>query len=451
MHTESKAPFLGRITGSASVDTLVRVGLEKQHGLSPDSRMRVTQDFLATTDDELSAQTGDLVYKLFDENEWVYVISEQGQEGFIPLICVSPTKEASLSSGAQSSSKHKIKQSSSRRKTIDSMLAEEGSDASMGSRENIEDIPGNNVKVDVPPPKPARGLHLDIPDVIGGNQHHHRHHYHPQDQQQQQHSKAQQNSRLSPAESGPETQKAITPLNSHSRTVSTNKKQEQRISLSSSVSGGDCTVDGLQRYHRNGNSSNIPQETPLTSSQTSLSSDPITEVRTFSRKPREKLLVIFPFEAWDEGDMSVDRGEVVTALNAEDPLWTLVRKLNGQEGFVPAAFTCNYPEDLPGGIGVASVNDAQHGNQHKRKPNYHDVRDLLTLRSFIAQSADDISVERGEQVFADLANQIERDWLWVYAPSTGKYGYIPRDNVVHADGTSIPKESEIRNLTQRPP
>ena len=52
--------------------------------------------------------------------------------------------------------------------------------------------------------------------------------------------------------------------------------------------------------------------------------------------------------------MSVDRGEVVTALNTEDPLWTMVRKLNGQEGFVPAAFTCNYPDDLPGGIGSGS-------------------------------------------------------------------------------------------------
>ena len=75
----------------------------------------------------------------------------------------------------------------------------------------------------------------------------------------------------------------------------------------------------------------------------------------------------------------------------------------------------------------------------------------MTLRQFTAQSADDISVEGGEQVFADLANQIEREWLWVYAPSTGKYGYIPRDNVVHADRTPIPKDSEIRNFAQRPP
>ena len=93
----------------------------------------------------------------------------------------------------------------------------------------------------------------------------------------------------------------------------------------------------------------------------------------------------------------------------------------------------------------------QRGSQQTKKPNYHDVRDLVTLRDFTAQSADDISVMGGEQVFADLANQIEREWLWVYAPSTGKYGYIPRDNVVHADRSPIPTESELRNFSQKSP
>ncbi|RUS91546.1 hypothetical protein EGW08_000661, partial [Elysia chlorotica] len=349
-------------------------------------------DFLATTDDELSAQTGDIVYKLFDDNEWVYVISEQGLEGFIPLICVSLLKDTSLNQEPKDSFKRKTKQSSLQlpQRTNDSMLAEEGSDASDGSRNTMTRVPQPKETDVVAPPKPARGLTLDIPD---------------------------------------------------------------RINTSSSVSGEHNAVEATpQRNQRNSTSSHtFQQKTHLTSSQTSLSSDPITEVRTFSRKPRGKLLVIFPFEAWDEGDMSVDRGEVVTALNTEDPLWTMVRKLNGQEGFVPAAFTCNYPEDLPGAIGTGADNKSQRGDQQTKKPNYHDVRDLVTLRDFTAQSADDISVMVGEQVFADLANQIEREWLWVYAPSTGKYGYIPRDNVVHADRSPIPTELELRKFAQRPP
>lgn len=44
---------MGRITGSASIETLVRVGIEKEHGLSPDSKMVVLHDFAPYVDDEL--------------------------------------------------------------------------------------------------------------------------------------------------------------------------------------------------------------------------------------------------------------------------------------------------------------------------------------------------------------------------------------------------------------
>lgn len=47
------SPGMGRITGSASIETLVRVGIEKEHGLSPDSKMVVLHDFAPCVDDEL--------------------------------------------------------------------------------------------------------------------------------------------------------------------------------------------------------------------------------------------------------------------------------------------------------------------------------------------------------------------------------------------------------------
>jgi hypothetical protein len=48
---------MGRLTGSASVDTLVRVGLEKQHGLTPESRMTVLDDFQVITHTHTHART----------------------------------------------------------------------------------------------------------------------------------------------------------------------------------------------------------------------------------------------------------------------------------------------------------------------------------------------------------------------------------------------------------
>lgn len=82
---------LGRITGSSSIETLVRVGIEKEHGLSPDSKMVVLHDFTPCVDDELEVKRGQVVNILYRENDWVYVIGEDTrQEGFIPYSYCAP-------------------------------------------------------------------------------------------------------------------------------------------------------------------------------------------------------------------------------------------------------------------------------------------------------------------------------------------------------------------------
>lgn len=82
---------MGRITGSASIETLVRVGIEKEHGLSPDSKMVVLHDFTPCVDDELEVKRGQIVNILYRENDWVYVIGQDTrQEGFIPHSYCAP-------------------------------------------------------------------------------------------------------------------------------------------------------------------------------------------------------------------------------------------------------------------------------------------------------------------------------------------------------------------------
>lgn len=51
---------MGRITGSASIETLVRVGIEKENGLSPDSKMIILHDFTPCVDDELDVKRGNV-------------------------------------------------------------------------------------------------------------------------------------------------------------------------------------------------------------------------------------------------------------------------------------------------------------------------------------------------------------------------------------------------------
>lgn len=55
-----RPPGMGRITGSASIETLVRVGIEKENGLSPDSKMIVLHDFTPCVDDELEVKQGNV-------------------------------------------------------------------------------------------------------------------------------------------------------------------------------------------------------------------------------------------------------------------------------------------------------------------------------------------------------------------------------------------------------
>ncbi|OWF42996.1 SH3 domain-containing protein Dlish-like [Mizuhopecten yessoensis] len=95
-------PFVdlpGRITGSDSIDTLQRVGLEKDSGLSPKSKVRVITDFQPCVDEEVAVKRGDEVYLLYKENDWAYVIKRNGEEGFIPyLYCTRLFGPESISS-----------------------------------------------------------------------------------------------------------------------------------------------------------------------------------------------------------------------------------------------------------------------------------------------------------------------------------------------------------------
>lgn len=90
---DGRAPTLGRITGSSSIETLVRVGLEKEnHGIGSETKMIVLHDFAPCVDDELEVKRGQIVNVLYQENDWVYVIAENNNnaEGFIPFSYCTP-------------------------------------------------------------------------------------------------------------------------------------------------------------------------------------------------------------------------------------------------------------------------------------------------------------------------------------------------------------------------
>lgn len=100
----TSSAIFGRITGSDSVDTLVRVGLEKQHGLPPNAKMVVLQDFNPQAAKEIAVNRGQEVFELYRENDWCYVITVDGREGFVPQsFCLGVTSSPNVQSKTKDS------------------------------------------------------------------------------------------------------------------------------------------------------------------------------------------------------------------------------------------------------------------------------------------------------------------------------------------------------------
>ena len=63
-----------------------------------------------------------------------------------------------------------------------------------------------------------------------------------------------------------------------------------------------------------------------------------TESSIFCKEMGAELTVLFNYEARQENDVSVCKGDIVILLNDEDPEWVWVRTEDGLEGFVPSCY-----------------------------------------------------------------------------------------------------------------
>ncbi|XP_041972229.1 SH3 domain-containing protein Dlish [Aricia agestis] len=156
----------------------------------------------------------------------------------------------------------------------------------------------------------------------------------------------------------------------------------------------------------------------------------------FSKDPSGRYVVLYTFTARDENDVDVERGEFVTVLNREDPDWYWIVRSDGQEGFIPSGFV--YPAVVqaaqqennqsmhspPMSNSMVSGNNTSHNTQQDNEGRYHGT-ELVMLYDYKAQAPDDLTVKRGEWVYADLTQQTVEGWLWAHAPKTRRSGFIP--------------------------
>ena len=52
--------------------------------------------------------------------------------------------------------------------------------------------------------------------------------------------------------------------------------------------------------------------------------------------------------------------------------------------------------------------------------------ELIMLYAYKAQAPDELTVQKGDWIFADLNNQSVQGWLWAHDPKTRKFGFIPK-------------------------
>nr|CAG4651075.1 EOG090X083C [Simocephalus serrulatus] len=390
---------MGRITGSASIETLVRVGIEKENGLSPDSKMIVLHDFTPCVDDELEVKQGNVVNVLYQENDWVYVIGEDQREGFIPHSYCAPYTP------------HLGEMTLTVKKKLPRDLG----------------IPNTEINSN---PTSAGGT--------GGG-----------------------GGTAGGSGGGDATNQHNTTLNSSrkfrvSLTKLLNKSVNKSFHLMSGTGSffppGTLALGDGSDNESYGTKSIMPANSPQSlhqqpqqqpsrhvqsSSTQSLNSQlSHPDIHPFFKDPSGRYIVLYTFIARDENDVSVERGEFVTVLNREDPDWYWVVRSDGQEGFVPSAFV--YPAEAiqshvtqACGSPVPAMSNLNNSNNMPTSPTgsddmrYHGT-ELVMLYDYKAQAPDDLSVRRGDWVYADLNNQTVDGWLWAFAPKSRKYGFIPK-------------------------
>jgi len=358
--------------------------------------MVVMHNFNPCVDDELEVKKGQIVNVLYSENDWVYVVSEDNKEGFIP-------KSYCATYGSQQA--NLILNIKKKMPRDTSLLLGGGG------------VPGQG---------PGAPQHQ--PDQYDAG---------------------------------------------HNNTAATIPSSTTgKINAGLEQSDTDSFQDSSLKL-------NVRSGQSRSSSMLSESSSQSPEIHPFFKDSFGKFIVLYSYHAQDENDLSVERGQLVTLLNKDDPEWLWVVRGDGHEGFVPSGFI--YPLDAiqkqqhinigpgPGHSSVSSVSappppaplsssggsgpsslspgfSLQSHNTGSSLSSSNNIppppptnqnnggagdfrysgTELVMLYDYKAQAPDDLSVRRGDWVYADLNNQTVDGWLWAYAPKTRKYGFIPK-------------------------
>ena len=304
----------GRMTGSASIDTLERVDVEKKYGHH--HKMLVSRDFHPCVASELAANRGDIVRTIYKEHGWLYAIDENQNEGFIPATYCEP-----LQSNGEDTP-NKAYQRTKSVPDIRNRLALIGNHSNDDKQRLLDDMcldlhshaqhrsTGVLPRVVLPTSQPIGSLRLPKRFI----------------------AKSLQSicNRSRPPHSSPPRQTLAAQTNSHVDNATSGRDRlcEHRLPIITTDNAAHC----ISRY----------AVEPETSSERTPARPEL-----FERRACGRYTVLFAFRAQNENDISVERGEFVAVLNREDTDWFWVRRSDSAEGFVPSTYL-SYAERTAG-------------------------------------------------------------------------------------------------------
>lgn len=265
-------------------------------------RMTAIRDYTPCCDEELAVRRGQRVKVLYKNNDWVYAVTKSGEAGYIPYSFVRPSRKYA---GYQSEPEY-CQGGDAYQSGYDTDMPVSGRSAGGarrygGSRAQIGDV------------VPVYSVHTGFrgngsPDsrvIVQSN------HSSPLDHKQSFMS-GYTSAVEYPAPGGGEHRRHPRPAKSMHSILDSHASRSPRS----------------PRDHR-------PAERK-------------PEINSFDRHYLEELVVIHDFEAKEEDEVFIAKGEVVKVFNADDPFWLWIETTPGDQGFVPRSCCSlgNHPRKL---------------------------------------------------------------------------------------------------------
>ena len=257
-------------------------------------RMTAVRDYFPCCTEELAVRKGQRVKILYKNNDWVYAVAKSGEAGYIPFNFVRPSRKNAGGVGYQSEPEY----------VGDHIAYQSGydTDAPLGMH-LLHGRMGHGHRTQIGDVIPAYSVHTGFNGSPPGSRVH--------------------GSSHSGSHSPPEIRQV------------------------SHVGGYTSAVEypaSPELYHRHHTRHHPRTAKSLHNIVDASSSKVFLDYRPAERKPDidsfdksfiEELVVIHDFEAQEEDEVFVGKGERVRVINADDPFWLWVETMPGDEGFVP--------------------------------------------------------------------------------------------------------------------